>query len=549
MIIKKLNSLFHKHARVLFGAFAIIIIIAFMDFLTPGRSGCAGTNPADIKVGTAFGKDVTYGDLQKISNDIQLFGMLTGQQMRPENRDLFEIYCFVERTAQMGISVSEKEAGDMLKELPFFKKDNKFDVKLYQDFCTKNNVSDNDVISALKFFILQRKLSEVIAGGVKVSDGEVETFYRTTYPVFTVKIKEVKHSDSLKEVKKVTDDQLKKFLAANQSNYMIPAKLDALIIEITNDAFLAEAAKSVSTREIDQIAKQYGNAKDENGKPIDMTKIKADIKKAMIEQKARQLAAEKINKFARKAYAAMEKVTDPAKRAAIFRTLAGNDKFTVIETGLVDFNPAAIAGINSQTFMTDLKNMPVANISRLVQTDKGFAIGYLIKRIPERKQTLAEAKKSTLVNDFKNAEAARISTAKADKYSADIKKAGKNAKAAAIFNAISGKLTELTFSRHDLEGRIASTLKDADKQLAGAVYGEIIKLAPGAYTAPVNVGGGSAIAMLVKRTAADMKHFAAMREQLRQMLTYQKQQAAFYDFQQNISRQCRYDLADREPQK
>ena len=72
MVIKKLNSMFHKHSRWLFGIFAAIIIIAFMDFLTPGRGGCAFSGgPENQKVGTAFGKKVTYGDLLE---DAQLAG-------------------------------------------------------------------------------------------------------------------------------------------------------------------------------------------------------------------------------------------------------------------------------------------------------------------------------------------------------------------------------------------------------------------------------------------------------------------------------------------
>ena len=40
MIIKKLNTMFHKHSRWLFGGFTIVIIISFMGFLTPGQFGC-----------------------------------------------------------------------------------------------------------------------------------------------------------------------------------------------------------------------------------------------------------------------------------------------------------------------------------------------------------------------------------------------------------------------------------------------------------------------------------------------------------------------------
>ena len=64
MIIKKINTMFHKHSRWLFGAFTIVIIVSFMGFLTPGQFGLdMFSDPANTRVGTAFGEPVTYGDL------------------------------------------------------------------------------------------------------------------------------------------------------------------------------------------------------------------------------------------------------------------------------------------------------------------------------------------------------------------------------------------------------------------------------------------------------------------------------------------------------
>ena len=59
MIIKKLNTMFHKHSRWLFGAFTIVIIVSFMGFLTPGQFGLdMFSDPANTRVGTAFGEPV-----------------------------------------------------------------------------------------------------------------------------------------------------------------------------------------------------------------------------------------------------------------------------------------------------------------------------------------------------------------------------------------------------------------------------------------------------------------------------------------------------------
>ena len=39
MIIKKLNGMFHKHGRWLFGIITVVIIVSFVGFLAPGQFG------------------------------------------------------------------------------------------------------------------------------------------------------------------------------------------------------------------------------------------------------------------------------------------------------------------------------------------------------------------------------------------------------------------------------------------------------------------------------------------------------------------------------
>ena len=66
MIIKKLNAVFHRHSRWLFGAFTIIIIVSFLGFLTPGTFGLESVT-GSTAVGTSYGKSVTYNDLRSTS--------------------------------------------------------------------------------------------------------------------------------------------------------------------------------------------------------------------------------------------------------------------------------------------------------------------------------------------------------------------------------------------------------------------------------------------------------------------------------------------------
>ena len=74
MVIKKLNTIFHRHSRWLFGAFTIIIIVSFLGFLTPGTFGFGDmSNPESIAMGTAYGEKVTYGELRDISRNLSVY--------------------------------------------------------------------------------------------------------------------------------------------------------------------------------------------------------------------------------------------------------------------------------------------------------------------------------------------------------------------------------------------------------------------------------------------------------------------------------------------
>ena len=73
MVIKKLNKFFHDHSRVIFGIFAILIILAFTE-IPMGGAGC--DDPADTVVGTVYGENVTAGELQQLHRDFTLYNTL-----------------------------------------------------------------------------------------------------------------------------------------------------------------------------------------------------------------------------------------------------------------------------------------------------------------------------------------------------------------------------------------------------------------------------------------------------------------------------------------
>ena len=65
MVIRSINNFFGKNSRWIFGIFTVVIIVSFMGFLTPGTFGGCGMGQGN-EVGSAFGKKVTYADLNEM---------------------------------------------------------------------------------------------------------------------------------------------------------------------------------------------------------------------------------------------------------------------------------------------------------------------------------------------------------------------------------------------------------------------------------------------------------------------------------------------------
>ena len=122
MIIKKLNSMFHKHSRWLFGGFTIVIIISFMGFLTPGQFGCEGFGSGlGRSVGSVYGENVTLGDLQDRMRDSELLayiGLGMGGNMTP-------VQAFQQQALQIaakrhGLAVSDNDVVKLIQQMPVF---------------------------------------------------------------------------------------------------------------------------------------------------------------------------------------------------------------------------------------------------------------------------------------------------------------------------------------------------------------------------------------------------------------------------------------------
>lgn len=176
MIIKKLNTMFHKHSRVLFGLLTSIIIVSFIGFLTPGQFGC-DSGPDSRVVGEVYGKKVSIDDLREFYRKCPL----VWQKNNVGYKEIFDGYCLNFRADQLGIHVSDDEVAMAIRP-NFVDKDGKYDERKYGEFMKKlkgrQNIGESEYLESIRFELKLRKLGEYVTSQVVVTPSEIDSLYR-----------------------------------------------------------------------------------------------------------------------------------------------------------------------------------------------------------------------------------------------------------------------------------------------------------------------------------------------------------------------------------
>ena len=204
MIIKKLNTVFHKHSRVLFGAFTLIIIVSFMGFLTPGQFGC-DRGGAAMSVGKVYGKDVSIEELQNFARKNSVL-----MQREMDTRQLLFLYAMDVRAGQLGLAVSDDEVSKKIGSI-FIGPDGKFDGKMYRErleYAKKQGFTEDDFAEAIR-------LEAYLLSQVVVTPAEAERVYRD----FNTKYDFATASFTAKSVKAPTEAELLKALEADRDRF------------------------------------------------------------------------------------------------------------------------------------------------------------------------------------------------------------------------------------------------------------------------------------------------------------------------------------------
>lgn len=452
MVIKKLNSIFHKHSRVLLLILAVLVIIPFVlgDFRS---GGC--DDPAATKVGTAFGEKVTVADLRQFAQNLML---VNGRQNSDDWQDIFNKYCYIKRAEQMGLTVTDDEIADELRKM--FREEGEFSKELYDNFLKENNLTDaylklmirsqlgeqlkgkeitdaevdaairkkaafckqgkfsrevynkflkdrgireDDLMASLRLNLLLAKLQKTVVSGIVVTDSEAEKFYSMATPGFELSVC-CFENDKFKVAEPAEADLIKFYSEIKAVNPSYPEYKDVQkeLPAIYKSNKQREQAQKFATQESAKLAKLKGDARKKAFEAIKFTlkKLTVPAAEAELEKMSKdQLAVQVYQLFNSNLPGILSALPQVEKMMGTLDIMPQMQQYMLYSqymsmTGML--NQLFLAGI-PQTF-----TMQAGDISPVMPISNGVVIVMVEKRIPSDMKDFAK-NKAVLLKQLRSA--------------------------------------------------------------------------------------------------------------------------------------------------
>ena len=542
MIIKKLNSIFHRHSRWLFGLFTIIIIVSFIGFMVPGSFfGFGPDTGSGAKVGTAFGKKVTYEDLRAIHRSLEVCNQIGFPVGEARIEQQFFFFCVLEKAKAMGIAASDKEVAESLKQHPMLQSNGKFDISKYNNLVAnlgKIGITKEEIAESIRMILVINKLQNQLSGAVIATPGEAKELFRQFNTSFEVRVAEFQTGTPGKLVKpnarKVTElpaaeqSAVTAFFNANKKNYNIPGWLDVMVVEFKNSVFTAQAAKKATAKE---LLKFYNANKNlfagKDGKPQPFNAVRAKVRDEFVKLESAELALRAAEDFAVDAADAVAAADKKADKVKAFRQAADKLKLTVMENPKVPFTATSIGSIHSADLVKALEQVAGNPVTKVVAASDSACVGFLRSRTATRPAALDEVL-ARVRNDKVRDDLYKAARKTAENTYVAIRKQPA-AQQERAFNSLRGvKYTTLKFT-------LAEPAADPKFQQAMMTA---LNMKPGTIAAPLS---NLQMVRLVSRKAPDYKNYKGKESQYMMILRMQKAQELQGAFMEELSAQCNLD--------
>lgn len=355
MVIGKINSVFAKHHRWMFGAIVMVVIVTFVLYFSNGSIfdlHFGGTSTGVKVFGEKVSEDeftsqfrvnlvnaalqfgpVVFGDEKELQNARLNVPIQLGALKMAEQRGIQISKQDVDRAMVMTFSIGDKFSEDMLNS--YLKK-----------VLNPAGLGAEDLREAYKETLMSSYLDNELAQTFLFSetDNLDATMARAMHAGYKLSVVKFNASDYLAQAAgKITEEQLKTYYEANPEKFEIPAEYEAVVAVLPygSAAITKAAANTVTEAELKNFftANSHSYASEGNPNPV-FAQVRDRVVKDYISATAQKLANTTASALTGALYENAESSTPSLEK---FRDEAAKHGFSFKNTGRYNSKSNAIA--------------------------------------------------------------------------------------------------------------------------------------------------------------------------------------------------------------
>ncbi len=350
MMISKFHRLIQS--KIVWGAFAVLISVAFVGVYTPGaksRSEAKRDRKESQIAGRLFGEEVSRIEFGRAYQSIYvMYTMMFGRAINitEEIDEVFRTAAWqriatLKKARQLGMTGTKQQTIDMIQRQPIFqnRQTGQFDKNAYNAFISQllrrsrmtANMTAKDLENLFSEQVLIEKVSQIPAQGGLVSEEEIKKAFHLYTDMLTVEYASIPRS--LSGTPDVSEKEAKDYFDLNQEQFRMPEKVIVNYVQFAVSNYLDQIE---ATDEM--VAQVYENNKQRYLKePAEDAPAEAAPEFKPLEEVKEEIVGEIKVALARKAAAdqADGLVSELADESMTFEKVAG-----ALERPIVDNTPA-----------------------------------------------------------------------------------------------------------------------------------------------------------------------------------------------------------------
>ncbi|MDW7774354.1 MAG: SurA N-terminal domain-containing protein [Desulfobulbaceae bacterium] len=198
---------------------------------------------------------------------------------------------------EMGVTVSELETQNKIKDMDVFQTNGQFDLNLYKMVLAQNAMNPSSFEASINNELLNSKVQEALQGFAIVPDGEVQSGFELNNEEIQLAYYAVESEKFLNKVE-VKEDELAEWYEENKNNYLTEAqiRLRYLFFDYAEDMDKLEISEEKLREQYEQNREQYVVPEQRHARHILFAVSEADDADVRAEKKGK---AEEVLQFAR----------------------------------------------------------------------------------------------------------------------------------------------------------------------------------------------------------------------------------------------------------